>query len=90
MDTRRSRGRDPRGEDWGWGAEREVERGKRKKGREKSKERKTRMWEAREMVGRGRKEGRREAGKHSRSGEAIPFCCDFGGKLESHMLLSIH
>lgn len=68
MDTRRSRGRDPRGEDWGWGAEREVERGKRKKGREKSKERKTRVWEAREMVGRGRKEGRREAGKHGRRG----------------------
>lgn len=50
------------------GAEREVERGKRKKGREKSKERKTRVWEVREMVGRGRKEGRREAGKHSRRG----------------------
>ncbi len=29
-------------------------------------------------------------GKDSWSGKTIPFRCDFGGKLESLMLLSIH
>ena len=31
-----------------------------------------------------------QAGKNSQNGETIPFRCDFGGKLESLMPLSIH